>query len=308
MTNKEKIEEFMKQIDPNWDDLKKLRFICVQLCQLYNYDPRYAYATEDEKSEYMNNLQSKLLSNNPEEIDAAINYDDDRKICVSLFEIYMRLVRQLGISEEKYTVLGNAIYYTGDDGETYAIQPVKEMFCVKIKAQPQGFNKLYGSQDNEIDQRVMQIDKEIGLIDETGYTEEASLIEAQVPQDEMELAEKVEAVLEKGTQYLESTLGVQINNVEFHKFYKHLLRTSFPSSQCIVKPLSNEQLDNIEYVILARLTADVNECVCFLYDKTDKRFHRKSLEEIKTMINDLGLIDIGNNNVGCIDEMCDAGR
>ena len=309
MTNKEKIEEFMSQIDESWSDLKKLRYICIKLCEIYEYDPKYAYGTQDDKTEYMNKIYERIFSQSEEEKAISMDYENEHKICADLFEIYERLIRRVGIPKEKYESMGNGLFYSNDDGIRYHIHPVEELFCVKTKATPKGFKAAYPPNAVDSDTTIMEIDKELGFIDERGYIGDTEkIVEKQNPENIDSLITSVEDVLQKGARYLESVIGVQINNVELHKFYKHLLQTGFPNTVCMVKPLSAPELEDIQYVILVKPKEKENECISFLYDKMKRMFERKTIEEIKMMIQELGLEDLGKHNVGCIDNLCDVGR
>ena len=76
----------------------------------------------------------------------------------------------------------------------------------------------------------------------------------------------------------------------------------------MVKPLSASELEDIQYVVLVKTKEEENECIAFLYDKIKRMFERKTLEEIRAMMKEKGLVDVGKHNVGCIDTLCDAGR
>lgn len=309
MTNKEKIEEFMSQIDESWSDLKKLRYICIKLCEMYEYDAKYKYGTKDEQIEYMNRIYQRIFSQSEEEKNISMDYENEHKICADLFEIYERLVRRVGIPEEKCESMGNGIFYSDDNGIRYYIHPVEELFCVKTKASPAGFKAAYPPNAIDKDTAIMEIDKELGFIDERGYIGDAEkIVERQNPKNTELLIKSVEDVLQKGARYLNSVIGVQIKNVELHRFYRDLLQTGFPNTVCIVKPLSAPELEDIQYVILVKSKEKENECISFLYDKMKRMFERKTIEEIRIMIQELGLEDLGKHNVGCIDNLCDVGR
>ncbi len=302
MTNKEKIEEFMSQIDESWSDLKKLRYICVKLCEIYEYDPKYSYATDDKQIEYMNRLFEMIYSLPEEE---RVNYEEINKICVNLAEMYNTLIKRARIPQEKYSRIASDFFYNDDDGTSYFIHPVEELYNVKTKSTPTGFR----SQTSNDNSAIEQIDREIGLIDERGYVGNINrVVEENSADTQEQLADRVEKVLQQGESYLKKVIGTELENVELHKFYKQLLKTAFPNNYCIVKPLATEKLENIQYVILAKLNDATMECISFLYDKSDKRFHKKTVEEIRAMIKELGLSDVGKKDVGCINNLCDSYR
>ena len=308
MTNEEKIEEFMSKIDESWSDLKKLRYVCIKLCEIYEYAPKYAYGTPDDKTEYMNKIYERIF-NQTEEKATSTDYESKYKICADLFEIYERLVNELGISKEKYESIGNGLFYSNDNGIRYYIYPVEELFCVKIKSSPKGFKAIYPPNAISMDTTIMEIDKELGFIDERGYIGDIeNIVERQNVTNSDSLIAGVEDVLQKGAKYLESVIGNEINNVELHKFYRQLLKTGFPNVTCMIKPLAAPELEDIRYAILIKSKESNNdECISFLYDKTKKVFERKTVEEIRSMMRKLGLVDV-RSNIDSIDNLCNMGR
>lgn len=305
MTNKEKIEEFMSQIDESWSDLKKLRYICIKLCEIYEYNPKYAYGTEDEKFDIFNNLSAVRFTQTEEERAENIEYENVNKICLDLFEIYETLIKRLNIPPERCTKDLVSIHYTDERGIKYYIHPVEELSRVKTKRKPKTFRVLGETAVDEI----RKIDEELGYIDETGYLDDKRIQEiSKTENQELTVDAQIERVFAKGRNYLEN-IGVQINNVELYKFYTYLLKTAFPNVLSVIKPLSNTELEEIQYVLLARIKEMNYKWICLLYDKNERGFKRKTLEEVQEMMENLGLSEVGKDKTGIsIGEISNEGR
>lgn len=131
-----KIEEFMSEINNDWSNLKKSRFIFVKLGQLYNYDPKFAYANSkmqgDILAESIKNSINELTKNN--NLEDFIN--DENKICISLSNIYVWLLKRAGV--ESIVQLSSDVFINTEQGRVLAKLEEGLLSC-KMMTKPEGF-------------------------------------------------------------------------------------------------------------------------------------------------------------------------
>ena len=77
-----KIEKFMKQINQNWGDFRKARFIFRKLGEIYNYDPQYIYSNSIIQNDIiLNAIKSAIILN---EIILKIKIDNSLTFAIRL--------------------------------------------------------------------------------------------------------------------------------------------------------------------------------------------------------------------------------
>ena len=96
----EVIKNFMKKIDPKWSNLKKARYICINLCDtLYSYSPEFNYEDADFKTDYLGKIIKIFRNKDENEFKELIENED--QICVGLGNIYGRLLEQAGVPRSR---------------------------------------------------------------------------------------------------------------------------------------------------------------------------------------------------------------
>ena len=96
----EVIKNFMKKIDPKWSNLKKARYICINLCDtLYSYSPEFKYEDADFKTDYLGKIIKIFRNKDENEFKELIENED--QICVGLGNIYGRLLEQAGVPRSR---------------------------------------------------------------------------------------------------------------------------------------------------------------------------------------------------------------
>lgn len=261
MENSEKIKEFMSKIQDEWSMLKKARYICLKLCEIYNYNPEYAYGDSKQQEEV---LKNSIFN---------VNANDSYVICLSLATLYKKCLEQAGF-EGIIQLGGDIIINLNDDDElqTIVVSIEKELYPTKTKSEPKGFEGSDEATTRKLKEETEKIDKELGHIDENGYTDLAEISDSN----------KIEELTTAGMNYMAKTVKVPLQGVHLHQFFKHLLRTSLPNLKFKIFPLFKKNMENITYALI---TSEKSGFEVYLYNDLEQRFKQTTMEEIKSMVN-----------------------
>ena len=151
--------------------------------------------------------------------------------------------------------IGGDVFFEIEPGRSTFVKIVKELYRVKLKDRPEGFQ-------HDVLDDVEKIDKELGFIDEHGYRDKENY--------------NVEAANEQSS--FESRLQRVLD--ELHKYYKYLMKTAFRGKKIDIKPIDKNYLEGIQYVLIARQSDECPEDICYLYDKEQGKFVKTSMEAI----------------------------
>lgn len=168
--------------------------------------------------------------------------------------------------------IGGDVFFEIEPGRSTFVKIVKELYRVKLKDRPEGFQ-------HDVLDDVEKIDKELGFIDEHGYRDKENYnVEAANEQSSFE--SRLQRVLDDRGEYVSSVIGNKLKNVELHKYYKYLMKTAFRGKKIDIKPIDKNYLEGIQYVLIARQSDECPEDICYLYDKEQGKFVKTSMEDI----------------------------
>lgn len=168
--------------------------------------------------------------------------------------------------------IGGDVFFETEPGRSTFVKIVKELYRVKLKDRPEGFQ-------HDVLDDVEKIDKELGFIDEHGYRDKENYnVEAANEQSSFE--SRLQRVLDDRGEYVSSVIGNKLKNVELHKYYKYLMKTAFRGKKIDIKPIDKNYLEGIQYVLIARQSDECPEDICYLYDKEQGKFVKTSMEDI----------------------------
>ena len=168
--------------------------------------------------------------------------------------------------------IGGDVFFEIEPGSSTFVKIVKELYRVKLKDRPEGFQ-------HDVLDDVEKIDKELGFIDEHGYRDKENYnVEAANEQSSFE--SRLQRVLDDRGEYVSSVIGNKLKNVELHKYYKYLMKTAFRGKKIDIKPIDKNYLEGIQYVLIARQSDECPEDICYLYDKEQGKFVKTSMEAI----------------------------
>ena len=168
--------------------------------------------------------------------------------------------------------IGGDVFFEIEPGRSTFVKIVKELYRVKMKDRPEGFQ-------HDVLDDVEKIDKELGFIDEHGYRDKENYnVEAANEQSSFE--SRLQRVLDDRGEYVSSVIGNKLKNVELHKYYKYLMKTAFRGKKIDIKPIDKNYLEGIQYVLIARQSDECPEDICYLYDKEQGKFVKTSMEAI----------------------------
>lgn len=168
--------------------------------------------------------------------------------------------------------IGGDVFFEIEPGRSTFVKIVKELYRVKMKDRPEGFQ-------HDVLDDVEKIDKELGFIDEHGYRDKENYnVEAANEQSSFE--SRLQRVLDDRGEYVSSVIGNKLKNVELHKYYKYLMKTAFRGKKIDIKPIDKNYLEGIQYVLIARQSDECPEDICYLYDKEQGKFVKTSMEDI----------------------------
>lgn len=168
--------------------------------------------------------------------------------------------------------IGGDVFFETEPGRSTFVKIVKELYRVKMKDRPEGFQ-------HDVLDDVEKIDKELGFIDEHGYRDKENYnVEAANEQSSFE--SRLQRVLDDRGEYVSSVIGNKLKNVELHKYYKYLMKTAFRGKKIDIKPIDKNYLEGIQYVLIARQSDECPEDICYLYDKEQGKFVKTSMEDI----------------------------
>lgn len=177
--------------------------------------------------------------------------------------------KQVFLGVEK---IGGDVFFEIEPGRSTFVKIVKELYRVKLKDRPEGFQ-------HDVLDDVEKIDKELGFIDEHGYRDKENYnVEAANEQSSFE--SRLQRVLDDRGEYVSSVIGNKLKNVELHKYYKYLMKTAFRGKKIDIKPIDKNYLEGIQYVLIARQSDECPEDICYLYDKEQGKFVKTSMEAI----------------------------
>ncbi len=271
MENLEKINKFMSEINPEWSTLKKARDICIKLCEIYKYDPEYNYGDRDKRDAIMTRIIQIVNSGNEEEI--INNIQNDNQICIGLGSIYCSLLKQLGIDAE---AMGGDVFIKLDEKRSTCVSIVKELYPVKVKERPQGF-------EQSLLPEIETIDKELGFIDENGYRE-GNYDVKDIMENETDFTKRLDKVLSDRGDYVSKVIGRNLTNVELHKYYRYLMRTAFPDKKVKIEPINKKQLgSNIQYVLMTKEESRDENFIYYLYDTNIGKFKKVTEQDIPSV-------------------------
>ena len=168
--------------------------------------------------------------------------------------------------------IGGDVFFEIEPGRSTFVKIVKELYRVKLKDRPEGFQ-------HDVLDDVEKIVKELGFIDEHGYRDKENYnVEAANEQSSFE--SRLQRVLDDRGEYVSSVIGNKLKNVELHKYYKYLMKTAFRGKKIDIKPIDKNYLEGIQYVLIARQSDECPEDICYLYDKEQGKFVKTSMEDI----------------------------
>ena len=168
--------------------------------------------------------------------------------------------------------IGGDVFFEIEPGRSTFVKIVKELYRVKLKDRPEGFQ-------HDVLDDVEKIDKELGFIDENGYRDKENYnVESANEQSSFE--SRLQRVLDDRGEYVSSVIGNKLKNVELHKYYKYLMKTAFRGKKIDIKPIDKNYLEGIQYVLIARQSDECPEDICYLYDKEQGKFVKTSMEAI----------------------------
>lgn len=168
--------------------------------------------------------------------------------------------------------IGGDVFFEIEPGRSTFVKIVKELYRVKLKDRPEGFQ-------HDVLDDVEKIDKELGFIDEHGYRDKENYnVEAANEQSSFE--SRLQRVLDDRGEYVSSVIGNKLKNVELHKYYKYLMKTAFRGKKIDIKPIDKNYLEGSQYVLIARQSDECPEDICYLYDKEQGKFVKTSMEDI----------------------------
>lgn len=268
MKNEEKIKIFMSKIDPTWRNLKKARYICINLCkEMYSYDPEFNYGDDDFKSDVLGKIIGLISSGNEEDLKKMM--ENEHQICVGMATIYARLLKQAGLQNvERFA--GDVLFEIEEGKNTY-VNIVKELYRVKMKEKPEGF-------EQGLLEEIKHIDQELGFIDENGYKDNENYNVSPILSSDSNFDSMLQRVLDDRGKYISTVIGGNLKNVEFHKYYKYLMKTAFPGRSILIRPLDKKYMEGIQYALIAR--SEQNQNLYYLYDKEQGRFVQVSEQDI----------------------------
>ncbi len=270
MKNEERIKKFMSEIDPAWGNLKKARYICNNLCEeMYSYDPEYNYGNQQFKDDILSKIIGIIYSGNEEDLKKMI--ENEHQICIGMATIYTRLLKQAGLQDVEQ--LAGDVFFKVRDGKSTCVNIVKELYRVKMKERPKGFG-------SDLLEEIEQIDKELGFIDENGYKENENYNVSSILSGESNFESMLQRVLDDRGEYISTVIGGNLKNVEFHKYYKYLLKIAFPDNKILIRPLDKKYMEGIQYALIARTDQEENGNLYYLYDKEQARFVQVSEQDI----------------------------
>lgn len=270
MKNEERIKKFMSEIDPAWGNLKKARYICNNLCEeMYSYDPEFNYGNQQFKDNILSKIIGIIYSGNEEDLKKMM--ENEHQICIGMAAIYARLLKQAGLQDVEQ--LAGDVFFKVRDGKNTFVNIVKELYRVKMKEKPEGFCP-------DLLEEIEQIDKELGFIDENGYKDNENYNVSSILSGESNFESMLQRVLDDRGEYISTVIGENLKNVEFHKYYKYLLKTAFPDNKILIHPLDKKYMEGIQYALIARTDQEENGNLYYLYNKEQARFVQVSEQDI----------------------------
>lgn len=270
MKNEEKIKRFMSKIDPTWGNLKKARYICINLCkEMYSYDPEFNYGDDDFKSDVLGKIIGIISSGNEEDLKKMM--ENEHQICIGMATIYARLLKQAGLQNVERCA-GDVLFEV-EKGKNTCVNIVKELYRVKMKEKPEGFEQI-------LLEEIKHIDQELGFIDENGYKDNENYNVSPILSSDSNFDSMLQRVLDDRGEYISTVIGGNLKNVEFHKYYKYLMKTAFPRRRILIRPLDKEYMEGIQYALIARSDQNENQNLYYLYDKEQGRFVQVSEQDI----------------------------
>ena len=135
--NEKKLIEIIEHMPDNLTDMQKVRYVYIEVCKFFSYNPEYVTGDKDKKEE---------LFDQDIDIHAMM---EDKAICSSLSRAVIYLLRELGIE-------CNGVFFNGKrdghlevivgiDGEIYELNPASDLMNVKMGLRTVGFaRKMVG--------------------------------------------------------------------------------------------------------------------------------------------------------------------
>ena len=277
--NASKIEEFMKQVNQNWGDFRKSRFIFRKLGEIYNYDPQYIYSNPIIQNEItieaIKNGYKKLAEIEEDEVVQEF-INNENKICLSLSNIYYWLLKRAGV--ENVELLSSDIIIKTEYGKVMA-KLEQSLLSTKMNTEPEGFELLEKSKE-EAREIVRKEDIELGFIKED-YNN--SKYDENEENENESVHYKLSKMLENSTKYFENVIGRKIKNVELHKYYNYLLGTAFKRKNAQIFPFHNWDFTELEYVIIGK-EYDEDKYYYYIYNSKEGNFEERTQEQIREML------------------------
>lgn len=270
MKNEEKIKIFMSKIDHTWGNLKKARYICNNLCkEMYSYNPEFNYGNDELKDDVLCKSIGIINSGNEEDLKDLI--ENEHQICIGIVAIYARLLRQAGVQYVEQ--IAGDVFFEVEEGKNTCVNIAKELYRVKMREKPKGF-------ELGLLEEIKIIDQELGFLDENGYKDDENYNVSTILSNEGSFDSMLQRVLDDRGEYISTVMGGNLKNVEFHKYYKYLMQTAFPGHKILIRPLDKKYMEGIQYALIARSEQEEKQNIYYLYDKQQERFIHVSEQDI----------------------------
>lgn len=160
--NDKRLIEIVERMPDNLTDMQKVRYVYMEVCRFFVYNPEYVTGDSKKKEELFNqDVDIRAMMGN-------------KAICSSLSRAVIYLLKELGIE-------CNGVYFNvrreghlevivGVDGEIYELDPARDLMNVKMGFQTEGFAKKMYQRSNEdfwgyselTDEQIKKLDDAIG--------------------------------------------------------------------------------------------------------------------------------------------------
>lgn len=209
MNSLENYIQKVKDETEGFSDLKKIRYVYLDLGKRFQFDLDFAFGNTRSKGKIYE------INNNKEKLSEIM--DDNLTICVSISHIFEVVIKKLGIDiktivdpkdDRKYPHTYNVI--TMDDKQEYRFDLQEDMRFIKSHLRTKYFGiSMENHKNNVVCRRELdKIDEEIGYINgDLYYTDEyLELIKMHMNLFE-DFGEKVQFVLENLESYTDTNIG-----------------------------------------------------------------------------------------------------
>lgn len=162
--DEKKLIEIIERMPDNLTDLQKVRYIYIEVCRFFSYNPEYITGDKEKKEE---------LFDQDVDIHAMM---ENKAICSSLSRAIIHLLRELGIECNGVFFNGNRDGHleviVGVDGEIYELNPASDLMNVKMGFHTIGFARrmVQSSMESFLGYSYLTQNQIKELDDALGYT------------------------------------------------------------------------------------------------------------------------------------------